>query len=236
MNFITLTLLNFFDYFYKKKILLELNRIFKNEIGVLFDVGAHKGETIIFLSRNFQLKEVFSFEPIDNNFIKLKNNTIGLGHKINYFNFALGEKKEVKHIKEMNESSSSTFNSINTNSKYFKRKNFLLNFSFIKKPYKEKKVFIERGKNIVLKYNLENIDLVKIDTEGFELFVIKGFEDKIKNVKVILFEHHYDQMIQKKYKFSQINSYLSYKGFKLEKKFKMPFRKTFEYIYTNKRY
>ena len=201
MNFITLTLLNIFDYFYKKKILLELNRIFKNEIGVLFDVGAHKGETIIFLSRNFQLKEVFSFEPIDNNFIKLKNNTIGLGHKINYFNFALGEKKEVKHIKEMNESSSSTFNSINTDSKYFKRKNFLLNFSFIKKPYKEKKVFIERGKNIVLKYNLENIDLVKIDTEGFELFVIKGFEDKIKNVKVILFEHHYDQMIQKNINF-----------------------------------
>ena len=42
------------------------------------------------------------------------------GKYIEYFNFALGEKKEIKYIKEMNESSSSTFNHINQESKYFK--------------------------------------------------------------------------------------------------------------------
>ena len=66
-----------------------------------------------------------------------------------------------------------------------------------------------------------------------EYFVVKGFGDNIDKVKVIFFEHHYDQMIIKNYKFSQINQYLRKLNFKKIIKLKMPFRKTFEYIYVN---
>ena len=40
-------------------------------------------------------------------------------------------------------------------------------------------------------------------------------------------------MIVKNYKFSEINQYLTKLNFRKIIKFKMPFRKTFEYIYIN---
>ncbi len=99
--------------------------------------------------------------------------------------------------------------------------------------YKKKKVIVEKATNTIKKLRIKKIDLLKIDTEGYELNVIKGFEKDITKVKIILFEHHYDLMIRKEYTFSIINSYLKNKGFNLKNKYKMPFRKTFEYIYAN---
>ena len=48
-----------------------------------------------------------------------------------------------------------------------------------------------------------------------------------------MFEHHYDNMIIKNYNFREINSLLVKNKFKKIFKLKMPFRKTFEYIYEN---
>ena len=46
-----------------------------------------------------------------------------------------------------------------------------------------------------------------------------------------MFEHHYDNMIDKKYTFSDINNLLKKNNFKMVYKSKMPFRKTYEYIF-----
>ena len=53
--------------------------------------------------------------------------------------------------------------------------------------------------------------------------------------KLVYFEHHYDDMIIKDYKFGQIHDLLNSYGFKMIKKSKMMFRKSFEYIYINKK-
>ena len=78
-----------------------------------------------------------------------------------------------------------------------------------------------------------NIDLIKIDTEGYEMEVLLGLEENIKHVGLILFEHHYHDMIIKNYTFSDIHNFLDSNNFKRIFKTKMPFRKTFEYIYKN---
>ena len=83
---------------------------------------------------------------------------------------------------------------------------------------------------------IEQIDFLKIDTEGYEYEILKGASENLKNIKIILFEHHYDDMIEKGYKFSDINNILLKNNFKQIFKIKMPFRKTFEYIYLNKSY
>jgi len=49
-----------------------------------------------------------------------------------------------------------------------------------------------------------------------------------------MFEHHYDNMIKKEYTFRDIHSLLVANKFKSIYKSRMPFRKTFEYIYINK--
>ena len=48
-----------------------------------------------------------------------------------------------------------------------------------------------------------------------------------------MFEHHYDDMIKKTYKYSDIKKILNDNDFEQIYKIKMPFRKTFEYIFIN---
>jgi len=61
--------------------------------------------------------------------------------------------------------------------------------------------------------------------------VIKGLKDSILKVSTILFEHHYDNMIVKNYTFGDIHDLLKFNGFRRAYKIKMPFRKSFDYIY-----
>ena len=143
------------------------------------------------------------------NFLKLKINTKKIAEKIVYFNCALGDKKENRIIKEMIETSSSTLNDINEKSIYYKKKKFFLGVKEKKKMFVEKKVSIDKAINIIKKFKIDKIDLLKIDTEGYELNVIKGFGTNIDIVKVIIFEHHYDLMISKNYTYSDINRYLN---------------------------
>ena len=81
---------------------------------------------------------------------------------------------------------------------------------------------------------IQNIDILKIDTEGYEFNVLKGIKKNYQIIKMIYFEHHYDDMILKNYKFSEINKLLNDYGFSMVKKNKMLFRKSFEYIFENK--
>ena len=77
---------------------------------------------------------------------------------------------------------------------------------------------------------------MKIDTEGYEYEILIGLGKKISCVNILMFEHHYDNMIKKNYTFNDVNSLLLKNNFKLIYKSKMPFRKTFEYIYVKKNY
>ena len=237
MRKITLFILSIFDKIYQKKIIRNFQKIFNDSIDIVFDVGAHKGEFIDLISNNFTIDKIYSFEPSKKNYNILKNNIDDQGTKANHVylnNFALGANDEKRKFKQMIESSSSTLSNINTNTKYFKRKNFFLNFGLKSKIFDETTIDIKNGFSFLEKEKIDKVDLLKIDTEGHEYFVLKGFGNNLKKIKVIFFEHHYDEMIVKGYTFSDIHNYLILKDFKPHSKFKMPFRKSFEYIYINK--
>ena len=95
----------------------------------------------------------------------------------------------------------------------------------------EKEVQVHTLSDYLDKMNIRKIDFIKIDTEGYEYDVLVGLKDKIANVKLIMFEHHYDDMLRKNYKFRDIHYLLLKNNFKQIFKYKMAFRKTFEYIY-----
>ena len=236
---ITLLILSIFDKIYQRKIIKKFLEIFDDNLDIVFDVGAHEGEFIKLILNNFNVKTIYSFEPSEKNFQILNKNIKKIRSDKNEIflnNFALGEKEEEKKFKQMKESSSSTLSNINTKSNYFKRKNFFLNISPNTKFFEEISIKIKDGASFLAKEKIEHIDLLKIDTEGHEYFVIKGFKENLNKVKIIFFEHHYDQMLLKNYTFSDIHNYLINNNFKKYAKFKMPFRKTFEYIYVNKKY
>ena len=101
----------------------------------------------------------------------------------------------------------------------------------VSKPIKTNLITLENYMKIK---NIEIVDLLKIDTEGYEYEVLMGLKDKISNIKIIIFEHHYDNMIKKNYTYTDINKLLIENNFEKIFKAKMPLRKTFEYIFINK--
>ena len=142
-------------------------------------------------------------------------------------------KKKKKKLKQHYESSSSTINDFNEKSDYFKRKNLLLNIN--KDIFKEIEIEIVTLEDYIKDNKFQKIDLIKIDTEGYEFEVLSGLRDKLSSVKFLMFEHHYDDMLLKSYTFRDISNLLKKYNFKKILKLKMPFRKSFEYIYINEK-
>ena len=147
-------------------------------------------------------------------------------------NIALGSENKIIEFKQFNESSSSTIKNINEESVYFKRKFKLLNFLNKKRIYQKIPIKIQKLKQYINDKNIKSVDFLKIDTEGYEYEILLGLENEIRLVNIIMFEHHYDNMIKKDYTFRDINKLLIKNNFKKIYKLKMPFRKTFEYIYS----
>ena len=231
--------LSLFDYSYQKKWIKFLKKNKYNDFKILVDIGAHKGESIKLFSKNFIIKKIISFEasPINFEFLKKKidenkqeyNNT-----EIVLENIALGAENKIIEFNQFNESSSSTIKDINKESKYYKRKFRLINFLNNKKTFQKIKIKVLKLKDYIEKNNIKKIDFIKIDTEGYEFEILLGLENKIKLVDIIMFEHHYDNMIKKGYTFENINKLLIKNNFNKIYKSRMPFRKTFEYIYKRK--
>ena len=237
LNKLILFIITITDHFHKKKIVKFFKKKKLINFNCIFDIGAHKGETIKFFLKNFEFEKIFSFEPIPETFELLKKNINLLDNfkkkKIVLENSAVGSAETKISIKQMVESSSSTIRDINQNSKYFNKKKKLLYSS--KEDFFKKIDVNQITLNKYTKINsIEKIDFLKIDTEGYELDVLIGLENKIEKVRFILFEHHYHDMIKKNYTFSDINYFLLKNNFIQIYKSKMPFRKTFEYIYEKK--
>ena len=200
-----------------------------NDLLNIIDIGGHKGETLEFFLDNFNVNKIFVFEPNKELFeyIKKKFND----KKIYLFNYGVGIKNEKKVLNITVDSASSTINNINKNTEYFKRKKRLLSFG-------SKKFFL--GTQTIKVVNLSEfilnketkIDILKIDTEGYEFYILNGIhKPDFRKIRYIYFEHHYDLMIDKKYKFRDINELLKRNNFSLKFKIRMKFRKAFEYIY-----
>jgi FkbM family methyltransferase len=239
IKFITLKILNIFDYFHQKKFINFLKKRGLNNLNVLLDIGAHEGESIKLFTNNFNIKEIYSFEPSPISFKNLNKNINTSKYKLDKTkifleNIALGSKSEKIFLKHISESSSSTIKELNTESKYFKKKFFFLNKSNNQNLFKKIEVKQVALSDYIKKKAITSIDLIKIDTEGYELEVLKGAENILFQTKYVLFEHHYDDMIVKNYFFSDIHNFLKENHFTQLYKSKMPFRKTFEYIYQNK--
>ena len=135
MSRLILLIIDFFDFWHKRKILNFLKKNDHNQFNTVFDIGAHKGESIDLFIKNFNINKIYSFEASPINFNRLKEKTekminkdVSLQTKIIIENIAIGSKNEKSKLKQITESSSSTLSNINLDSKYFNKKKILLNF------------------------------------------------------------------------------------------------------------
>ena len=215
--------------FFKKKIV--------NQFITVLDIGAHKGETIELFYGSFNVNKIYSFEPNVNLFKFLKSiKKYSTNNKIEIFNLGFGDKNEQKKLNIFTDTSSSTLNDINEKTLYFKRKKKFMSFFSRNKNFllEKQTVQIRNLSDFIFEHSIDKIDILKIDTEGYEYNILKGLNNNnYAKIKFIYFEHHYDLMIKKNYKFSDINNLLLKNKFKKKFKLRMKFRKSFEYIYEN---
>ena len=187
-------------------------------IKTIIDIGAHKGE---FTENALQMEgvnKIIAFEPQKKIFGILKKKFIH-DNNVSLNNLALSDKVGKKLMKINKMTATSTLNDINKDSLYFKLKNFLLNekSSIVAEEEVDTITFDIFFKE--LKFN--DNTLLKIDTEGYELNVLKGSEKKIVEIKYILIENQFSNMY-KNAAFKDCHNFLIRKKFKLLKKFKFP--------------
>ena len=228
---------NILDYFFKKldesiqkKNLEILKKNIGPKINTYIDIGAHQGEMINILRKNFGVKKIYAFEPNKDCHLYLKKKRIS-----KLFLYALSDKNGVGRFKLGHLSSMSTLTSINNKAIYSKIKKLIIKIFYNQNNIYKKTINVDKKRFdcITELKKLKKIDLVKIDTEGHEFNVIKGFGRYLKKIHLLLFEHHYDNSLIKNYNYSNVNKYLFKNNFKLISKNKMKFRKGYELIYKN---
>ena len=139
--------------------LFFINKI-KNEIDIIFDVGAAES---IYLNTE---KEIHYFEPVPLFLNQLKD-TKNKNKKSVFNNFGLSDNEETLD--------------------YYTTFQSFVNRSIDRKDSPKIQLSVKKGINYMLENNIKKIGLLKIDTEGFELNVLKGFDDKLKDIKYIHF-------------------------------------------------
>jgi FkbM family methyltransferase len=139
----------------------------KNEI-VLFDVGANIGEYSKALVNRFPKSRIYSFEALPSTFEILKNNLLS-DKNIICINKALGNQRENRLIYTDGAGSGLTsFYPIESS-----KKTEMVSTSMITID------------SFCQENNVEQIDFLKIDVEGFELEVLKGGKQMIESGKIL---------------------------------------------------
>ena len=176
-----------------------INRINK-ELLFCLDIGANIGEyTNLILSET--KAKIISFEPLPKAFEDLKIIEKNNAERLKVFNIALGDKNEMLDLNYSNEKSQTA--------SFSKDLNKLSFYNF--KDNKKIKTKISTLDDFFLE-NLDlfekNIDLIKIDAEGFEFEIINGAKEIIKKrlPKYIQIEFNWHQLFKRQtmYNFSKL--------------------------------
>jgi len=170
-----------------EKVIIEiLNKNKKKKINIL-DIGCYEGNFSKKINENVKKKiNFFFFDP--NPAIKDKLKDIKFKYKL--FNLAIHNatnKKIEFYLNTKIEASGSSLVKTVMNSKSYNFSRRLFSFS-TKKLFKKILVETMTLDKFVKKEKLTTIDVLKLDTEGNELNILKGAKNSLKKTKIIYLE------------------------------------------------
>ena len=210
--------------------LIHQKRIVKfignKNIRIVLDIGAHKGEFLNHIKKIKSIRKVYSLEPQKNIFNELLKEIDN--KKFFAYNIAISNNNGKQKMQINDFSMTSTLSKLNEKSKYYKIKNLIIGnkkkkFEFIKT---EKLDFFTK------KRKLKNIDLLKIDTEGHELNVVKSGLKTLKKTKYLLVEFRQNDLYLN-YSSSLLHKMITKNNFELVKSFKFPMFSMEDRLYKN---
>lgn len=141
---------------------------------VIFDIGANRGQSIQYFMEDklFSEAKMYSFEPVSFSFEQLKANTAAYPN-VHIEQLAFGSEKGQKEI-GLHEGPASVMNSL--------KDNVMNNEEGAKKEV----INITTLDEYVAEHNIDEIDFLKIDTEGFEIPVLEGAKKMLEAGKIKL--------------------------------------------------
>ncbi len=171
----------------RHKYLLSFIKIKNKDIKIVLDIGANIGNFSILSNMLYPKSKIYSFEPIPQTFSILEQNVSNLKN-INIFNMAIGEKTGKQKMSFDEDSSGlSRFSSKGT------------------------EVEVSSLDDFIELKRISNIDILKIDTETFESFVLKGAKKSLAKTKYICIEITIEK--NPNYTISSLFSYLKGEGY-----------------------
>ena len=180
-----------------------------NKKPLIMDVGANKGQSIKRFKDLFDNPIIHSFEPIKEEFEKIRDK-YNSDKNIFLNNYALGEKKTEKEFNITKKTGNSSFHNVTQGTKWLKARS--KEYKTTEDGYIQEKrnIKIDSLENYFLKNKLDKIDLLKIDTQGYEDKILEGSLNLIKNNKIdaVLTEIMFDDVYEKYFSFSDLEKYL----------------------------
>jgi len=174
-----------------------ISKILDEENGVMIDVGAHIGQSLMpFLQRDWT---IYAFEPDDNNRKSLLSR-VGSHSKsrnLHLFDLCVGEQDKFS-VEFFESPISSGISGLHP---------------FHPSHSKSKVVDVITLDRFVEKHQLERINYLKVDTEGNDLFVLKGFPWERLNPDIILCEFESRRTIGLGYTAEELAQFLLEKNY-----------------------
>ena len=182
----------------KQKNFDEIYLYFIKKNPCIFDVGANTGQSIIRFRNIFPNCILHCFEPLKKCFDSIKQKYNEKNIVLN--NFALGEINTNRKFNHNILTYTSSFLNINKTNKS----------SFLYKRAKKNKsnVVIQKLDHYIKQHNIKNIDILKIDTQGYEIKVLQGAMHLLKKrggIKFIELEITIQDIYVKKPNFFEID-------------------------------
>ncbi|MEK6891362.1 MAG: FkbM family methyltransferase [Nanoarchaeota archaeon] len=178
----------------------KLVKKFYPDIKTFVDIGASTGTFIKGFKREFPNCKIYAFEPVEESFIKLKKDF----PEVDSYNLALGSENKTKVFFE-NKSNAEGSNLVG----YEETKGYIDN-----NDIKKQEINIKRFDD--LNISIQSPCFTKIDTNGYELEVLKGMQNKLKEIDILQVEIIFPSFFKRldgKSKISEIISFLSNYGF-----------------------
>ncbi|GAB4036834.1 FkbM family methyltransferase [Spirosoma gilvum] len=142
----------------------DLRQVIRQPNPLCFDVGANQGQTIQLLQQCFANPVIHAFEPASKTFNALTSQSFG--PNVSLHQLAFGEQAGTAEFRNYEQSELSSFLAVNPDKSE--------NIFFGEQVASVESVTVETLDSFCAAQGIAKIDLLKIDTQGFELPVLRG--------------------------------------------------------------
>ena len=178
---------------------------------IIIEAGAYDGGDTVYMSKFFSKSKIYAFEPVPKLYASLLHKT-QYSERIFPFQYALGDKNETVKF---------YVSAFNTNPEEPSASSSLLE----PKEHLDYANYVVFNKTIDVEMltldswaalnNVDHVDMLWLDMQGYELNMLKACPQILKTVKVIYTEVEFVEAYKDQYLYHDVVSYLCNLGFKI---------------------